>query len=91
MNLEKSKSIDEMNIGELEIAYIERIGARHGGVIIAFWSTIALAIMWALHIWILYWIVAAWLIFVVAGIFSIHSDVRKIQSKLNEYYGVDDD
>lgn len=89
MSLERSKPIDEMNIGELEIAYIERIGARHGGVIIAFWSIVALAIMWALHIWILYWIVAAWLIFVVSGIFSIHSDVRKIEEKLNEVYGND--
>lgn len=91
MIMVNGKTIDDMNVGELEIAYIERLKARKGGFIMI-WLTLPFLLLSA-HFHVLFFIIffAICMMLWSFGTLSLHNDVVQLRDKLNEIYGVDND
>lgn len=87
MSLPRTKKIEDMNAGELEIALFERRKARIGGTHVVIYTVFAIFIFWALKWWVLYWLGAAWLLFIGSGLISVHNDIKEIEQRLNDIYG----
>ena len=83
--------IEDMNIGELEIALFQRKNALAGGAHIIAYTTLALIIFWLLGWFVMTFLTMLVMLFWISAFLSIRRDIKRIQYEINDTYGVDND
>ena len=89
--MQRSKKIDEMDIGELELELHRHFQARIGGIIMVAFTIPFIVLCWFIQFGIGYWFFAICLLIWTTQTFYVQYEIDKIRNRIKDELGVNND